>query len=345
MTGAMRAVQIDRFGGPEVLVYRDLPIPRPGPGELVVKLSRAGINFMDIHTREGKYATSRTYPMTLPVTLGMEGAGSVAAVGDGVELHAVGDRVAYCLVRGSYADYALIPADRAVAVPDSLSDERAAASLFHGLTAHYLAHDVGALKPGDTCLVHAASGGIGQILTQMAKRLGATVFATASTQAKLDVALGRGADAAMLYDGGGFADRIRVATGGRGVDVVFDSVGKDTLRDSLRATRKRGLVINYGTASGSVTDLNPLELGEAGSLFLTRPRLADHVAGTELQRRATAIFTGLIEGWLSIDIAGRYRLDEVNVAHDALANRTMLGKPILLMDAISGISAQNEGNA
>ena len=325
----MRAIQVDRFGGPEVMVHRQLPIPVPGPGELLVKLGCSGINFMDVHTHEGKYATSRTYPMTLPVTLGMEGAGSVVAVGDGTDF-APGDRVAYCLVRGSFAEYACIPADRAVLIPEQVSDEAAASVLFHGLTAHYLAHEVGALRPGSTCLIHAASGGIGQILTQMAKRLGATVYATASTQAKRDVALRRGADEAMPYDEGGFADRIREATGGRGVDVVFDSVGKDTLRDSMRAIRKKGLLVNYGTASGAVADLNPIELGEAGSLYLTRPRLADHVAGPDLHARASEIIAGLGEGWLSVEVSGRYGFADVGKAMASLSERTMVGKPLLV---------------
>lgn len=329
----MRAIQIDRFGGPEVIVHRELPIPIAGPGEIVVKLACSGINFMDVHTRQGKYATSRTYPMALPVTLGIEAAGTIVAVGAGVAMRA-GDRVAYCLVRGSFAEYACVPADRAVPIPAGLSEEVAASALFHGLTAHYLAHDVGALAPGMSCLVHAASGGIGQILTQLAKRLGATVLATASSEVKRDVAGRRGADHVMGYDGGegevGFAERVRSLTAGRGVDVVFDSVGKDTLRDSFRATRKRGLVINYGTASGAVDDLDPIELGEAGSLFLTRPRLADHVAGAELQRRAADIFAWLLDGSLSVGLSGRYGFDDVAVALASLSDRTMIGKPILV---------------
>ena len=338
----MRAVQIDRFGGPEVVVHRELAVPSPGPGELVVKLSHAGINFMDVHTRQGKYATSSTYPMKLPVTLGMEGAGRVVAVGTGVGGWAVGDRAAYCLVRGSYADYALIPADRAVGLPSGLSEEMAAASLFHGLTAHYLANDVGALKPGMSCLVHAGSGGIGQILIQLAKRAGARVFATASTDAKRQVAFACGADEAMGYEAGGFADRVRASTGGLGVDVVFDSVGKDTLRDSFRATRKRGLVAAYGTASGSLKDLDPIELGEAGSLYLTRPRLADHVAGPDLHRRAADIFAGLAQGWLKVGVSGRYRLEDVGVAHARLSDRSMVGKPILVLgEADLGLRAES----
>lgn len=326
----MDSIQIERYGGPEVLVRRDLPVPIAGLGEVLIRIRHSGINFMDIHTREGKYANSRTYPVTLPCTLGMEGAGQVEAVGEGVQNLQRGDRVAWCIVWGSYAEYAVVPAWRTVKVPAALPLEMAAAVLFHGYTAHYLAHDVGRLAPGMSCLVHAASGGIGQILIQLAKRSGARVFATTSTAQKAQVARERGADMAVLYDDGRFADVIRDATDGRGVDVVFDSIGKATLRDSLRATRKRGLVVNYGTVSGSVRDLDPIELGEAGSLFLTRPRLADHLPdAATIQRRADDIFNALLDGSLKISIAGRYTLDNVGEAHAALEARRMVGKPIL----------------
>lgn len=326
----MDSIQIERYGGPEVLVRRDLPVPVAGLGEVLIRIRHSGINFMDIHTREGKYANSRTYPVTLPCTLGMEGAGQVEAVGEGVQNLQRGDRVAWCIVWGSYAEYAVVPAWRTVKVPAALPLEMAAAALFHGYTAHYLAHDVGRLAPGMSCLVHAASGGIGQILIQLAKRSGARVFATTSTAQKAQVARERGADMAVLYDDGRFADVIRDATDGRGVDVVFDSIGKATLRDSLRATRKRGLVVNYGAVSGSVRDLDPIELGEAGSLFLTRPRLADHLPdAATIQRRADDIFNALLDGSLKISIAGRYTLDNVGEAHAALEARRMVGKPIL----------------
>jgi NADPH2:quinone reductase len=243
-----------------------------------------------------------------------------------------GNRVAYCIVWGSYAEFAAVPAWRVVKVPDALPLELAAASLFHGLTAHYLVHDVGRLAHEMTCLVHAASGGIGQILIQLAKASGARVFATTSTAAKAEVARARGADMALLYDNGRFADAVRDATNGRGVDVVFDPIGKATLRDSLRATRCRGLVVNYGAVSGAVRDLDPLELGEAGSLFLTRPRLADHLPdAATIQRRATDIFTALLDGSLKIEIAGRYTLDNVEAAHAALEERRTVGKPVLVV--------------
>lgn len=326
----MRSILIESYGGPEVLIRRDVPVPVPGPGELLVRVSHAGVNFMDIHTRQGKYRTSQTYPVRLPCTLGMEGAGVVERVGAGVTDHAPGDRVAWCIVWGSYAEYAVVPAWRAVKVPDAVSLELAAASVFHGFTAHYLAHDVGRLAPGASCLVHAASGGIGQILIQLAKRAGATVYATTSSEAKADIARSRGADHVVLYEGGRFAEAIREATGGRGVDVVFDAVGRTTLRDSMRALRRSGLLVNYGSVSGSVTDLDPIELGEAGSLFLTRPRLADHLVDAAMIRaRASDIFAALIDGSLKITIAARYTLDTVEEGHEALEERRMIGKPVL----------------
>jgi NADPH2:quinone reductase len=328
----MRAIWIDRYGEPEVLIRGEAPTPVAGPGEILVRVSHAGVNFMDIHTRQGKYKDSRTYPVRLPTTLGMEGAGEVVALGSGVTDLKPGDRVAWCIVWGSYAEYAVVPAWRAVKVPAALSLEMAAASVFHGFTAHYLVHDLGRLAPGSTCLIHAASGGIGQLLIQLAKRAGAEVFATTSTPDKAEVARAQGADHAMLYDDGRFADAIREATGGRGVDVVFDAVGKATLRDSFRATRTRGLVVNYGSVSGSIRDLDPIELGEAGSLFLTRPRLADHLADAPMIRgRADAIFSALLDGSLKIEIAGRYTLDNVEEAHAALEERRTVGKPVLVL--------------
>ncbi len=326
----MRAIRIEAYGGPEVLQHVDLPVPRPAPGSLLVRMHHAGINFMDIHTRQGKYAQSRSYPVRLPCTLGMEGAGVVEAVGEGVTTHRVGDRVAWCIVWGSYAEYAVVPAWQAVPVPDGVGLDLAAASVFQGFTAHYLAHDVGSLVPGRSCLVHAASGGIGQILIQMAKRAGARVFATTSSAEKAEIACRRGADAVFLYDNGRFADAVREATGGQGVDVVYDSLGKATLRDSFRAARSRGLIVNYGNVSGSVTDLDPLELGESGSLLLTRPRLADHLRdAAEILGRAQAVFSALLDGSLKIDIAGRYTMDNVEEAHAAYEERRMVGKPVL----------------
>lgn len=326
----MKAIMIESYGGPEVLQRREVPAPEPGPGDIVVKVAFAGINFMDVHTRQGKYAMSTTYPVRLPCTLGMEGAGEVVHVGSEVSRFAPGDRVAWCIAWGSYAEYARVPAGLAVRLPDDIAYDQAAASLFQGSTAHYLLNEVARLHAGQTCLVHAASGNIGQLLVQMAKAAGVTVFATGSSPEKCAVAHRLGADHAMLYDHGRFADAIREATQGRGVDVVFDSVGKATLRDSFRATRKRGLVINYGNVSGSVDDLDPMELGESGSLFLTRPRLADHMSDPEtVQRRADDIFAALASKQIHIPIANRYGFDDVEQAHAMIEQRQQIGKSVL----------------
>jgi NADPH2:quinone reductase len=328
----MRAITIEQYGGPEVLLWRqDVPIPEPGKGEIQVKVACAGINFMDIHTRQGKYKESRTYPVRLPCSLGMEGAGRVTAVGPEVNHLKAGDRVAWCVAWGSYADFACIPAALAARLADDVAYDQAAAAMFQGCTAHYLIQDVAHLTAGCTCLVHAASGSIGQLLVQWGKSLGATVYATASNTAKSRVAEECGADRVFSYDR--FADAVREATTGRGVDVVFDAVGRSTLRDSFRATRKRGLVINYGSVSGSLHDLDPIELGEAGSLFLTRPRLADHLQDAEtVQRRADAVFSALRRKELSVSIAERCTLETVGQAHARIESRTQIGKPIMEID-------------
>ncbi|PLZ01945.1 quinone oxidoreductase [Burkholderia sp. WAC0059] len=326
----MRAIRIEQYGGPEVLQRVEVAIPVPAADEVLVRIAYAGINFMDVHTRQGKYRNSRTYPVRIPCTLGMEGAGEVVEVGAQVTSCKPGDRVAWCIAWGAYAEYAVVPAARLARLPSAIPYDVAAATIFQGSTAHYLLEDVARIGEGDTCLVHAASGGIGQLLVQLAKRRGATVFATTSSDAKAAVARAHGADHVMLYEDGRFADRIRDATAGRGVDVVFDAVGRTTLRDSFRATKVRGLVVNYGSVSGSLNDLDPYELGEAGSLFLTRPRLADHLADAQtVQRRADDIFAAVAEGALTVDISDRYTLDNVEAAHAALEERRQLGKAVM----------------
>ncbi|MBV6307305.1 quinone oxidoreductase [Candidimonas humi] len=326
----MRAITIEGYGGPEaVRLRRDAPVPVARAGEVLVKVACAGINFMDIHTRQGKYIDSRIYAVRAPCTLGMEGAGVIVETGPGVTRLAVGQRVAWCIAWGGFAEYVAIPARLAASIPDEIGFDTAASAMFPGCTAHYLIHDVAELTADSTCLIHAASGGIGQILIQMARRIGATVYATASTGEKRAIALRRGAHAALPYDDGGFAEKVRALTGGKGVDVVFDSLGKATLRDSMRATRTRGLLINYGNVSGSVKDLDPYELGEAGSLFLTRPRLADHMADAEsVQRRADAVFGAILDGSLEIEIAERCALEDIAAVHARIEAREQIGKAV-----------------
>jgi NADPH:quinone reductase-like Zn-dependent oxidoreductase len=330
----MKAITLQTYGGPEVAQLRhDVPKPQVTPGHVLVKVACAGINFMDIHTRQGKYAHSVTYPVRLPCTLGMEGAGVVVEVGAGVSHLNVGDRVAWCIAWGAYAEYANVPAEKVAQIPNAIGFDQAAAAMFQGCTAHYLIDDVARLHAGSTCLVHAASGSIGQLLVQMARRLGATVLTTGSTAEKCAIALQRGAHQAWTYDEGRFVDRVLEATGGQGVDVVFDSLGKATLRDSFRACRTRGLIVNYGNVSGSITDLDPIELGEAGSLFLTRPRLADHMAdGPTVQRRANAVFAAMLEGSLTVEIEGHYTLETVKQVHERIEARQQIGKAVLWVD-------------
>jgi NADPH2:quinone reductase len=328
----MRAIGISRYGDASVLENRQVPVPRPAAGEALVKVRFAGVNFMDVHTRQGKYATSRTYRVSLPVTLGMEGSGEVQSVGPGVTEFVPGERVAWCLSWGSYAQYALVPVARLARVPDQLGLDVAAASIFQGCTAHYLVNDVAELQPGMTCLVHAASGAIGQLLIQMAVALDVRVLATTSTEDKAAVARSRGAEQVFSYGDGHFADEVLEATDGRGVDVTFDSLGRPTLRGSLRATRARGLVVNYGAVAGAVDDFDPLELGEAGSLFLTRPRLADYIISREeLQRRADAVFAGLASGAIEVLMSRRVSLDRVADAMAELEERRQVGKAVVDM--------------
>lgn len=328
----MKAITLQAYGGPEVAQLRHhVEKPQATPGHVLVKVACAGINFMDIHTRQGKYAASVTYPVRLPCTLGMEGAGIVVEVGPGVSHLAVGDRVAWCIAWGAYAEYANVPADKVAQIPTAIGFDQAAAAMFQGCTAHYLIEDVARLQAGSSCLIHAASGSIGQLLVQMARRLGATVFTTGSSAEKCAIARQRGAHHAWTYDG--FADQVLQATDSRGVDVVFDSVGKTTLRESFRACRTRGLIVNYGNVSGSLTDLDPIELGEAGSLLLTRPRLADHMAdGATVQRRANAVFAAILEGSLSVEIEGHYRLETVQQVHARIEARQQIGKAVVWVD-------------
>lgn len=326
----MKAIAIAAFGGPEALQVIDMPDPHPGAGEVLLALEYAGVNFIDVYMRSGRYARSQTYETPLPMVLGMEGGGTVLACGEGVTDFAKGDRVAYCIVRGSYAPYAVVPAWRLVKVPDAVPMARATALMLQGLTAHYLTHSAFNLRPGNTCLVHAGAGGVGQFLIQIAKIRGATVLATVGSEEKAAIAQKRGADHVILYRQVDFREEVMTITGGRGVDVVYDAVGKDTISRSIKSLKKRGLCVNYGGASGLVQSIEPLELAEAGSVFFTRPHLADYIAtADELQWRAHDLFSWYASGQLGVAIGQELPLAQAEAAHRALEGRATNGKLLL----------------
>jgi NADPH2:quinone reductase len=326
----VKAVTIARFGGPDVLELSEIDKPAPQPGEALVELECAGVNFIDIYMRSGQYARSHTYRTPLPMTLGMEGGGVVAALGEGVTDFAVGDRVAYCIVRGSYAQFASVPASRLVPVPANVPMPIATGLMLQGLTAHYLAHSAYPLGPGKTCLIHAGAGGVGQLLIQLAKLRGATVIATVGSGEKAVIAGERGADHVILYRDVDFRDEVRRLTGGRGVDVVYDAVGRDTIARSIRSLARRGLCVNYGGASGLVTSIEPLELAEAGSVYFTRPHLADYISSAaELRERAADLFAAYAAGILAVTIERELPLADVAEAHRWLEARHTKGKLLL----------------
>lgn len=326
----MKAIAISEFGGPDKLRLTDMPDPTPAPGEALVKLEYAGVNFIDIYMRSGRYARSDTYKTPLPMTLGMEGGGSVVALGAGVTGLKPGDRVAYCIVRGSYAPYAAVPAWKLVKVPAELPMAQATTLMLQGLTAHYLTHSAFRLEPGHSCLVHAGAGGVGQLLIQLAKLRGATVLATAGSAEKAEIARQRGADHVILYRETDFRAEVMKATQGGGVNVVYDAVGKDTIAGSIRSLKKRGLCINYGGASGLVEAINPLELGEAGSVFFTRPHLADYLqTAEEIAGRAADLFAAHAAGKLRVAIDREFPLADAAQAHEYLEGGRTKGKLLL----------------
>jgi NADPH2:quinone reductase len=326
----MKAIQIARFGGPDVLQLVDVVRPEPCAGEALVQVEYAGVNFIDVYMRSGQYARSHTYRTPLPMTLGMEGGGVVAALGDGVDDFRVGDRVAYCIVRGSYAQYAAVPAARLVRIPNSVPTPVATALMLQGLTAHYLSHSAYPLAPGKSCLVHAGAGGVGQLLIQLAKRRGATVIATVGSHDKAAIARERGADHVILYREVDFRDEVRRITDGGGVDVVYDAVGKETIALSIRSLARRGFCVNYGGASGLVTSIEPLELAEAGSVYFTRPHLADYISSaSELRERADALFRAYSERQLAVAIDRELPLEQATDAHRWLEARRTKGKLLL----------------
>jgi NADPH:quinone reductase len=321
----MKAIQVKHPGGPEALELVELPIPQPKSGEAVVKLSAAGVNFIDVYQREGRY----TVP--LPFIAGQEGAGVVTAVGEDVKSVKPGDHVAWTTVQGAYTEYAALPVARLVAVPPGVSDREAAAAMLQGITAQYLAYDTFPLKRGHTALIHAAAGGVGLLLVQMAHNLGVRVIGTVSTQGKAKLAQAAGADDIILYTQADFEAETKRLTGGRGVDVVYDSVGKDTFEKGLNVLRARGCMVLFGGSSGAVKPLDPLVLTQKGSLFLTRPSLSHHILSTdELRSRSAAVFGMIAGGQLKLRIEHMYPLAEAQQAHRDLEGRKTTGKLLLL---------------
>lgn len=330
----MKAVQVKAFGGPEALRLVETARPTPGPGEALLRLHTAGVNYIDVYMRDGSYVRSHTYKTPLPMTIGMEAVGTVVAVGDGVETVRAGMRVGYCLSRGSYAEYAAVPVGKLVEIPSGVPDDIATALMLQGSTAHYLTHSAFPLQPGHTCLVHAGAGGVGQLLVQLAKARGARIIATVGTPAKAEIAQGLGADHTILYRERNFADAVREITGGKGVDVVYDSVGRETLRKSLSCLRRRGTCINFGASSGQPEPVEVLELAEAGSVFLTRPHLADYMATPEeIAGRARDLFTAYTTGHLKVAIDVTLPLSDAAEAHRRLEARATHGKQILAIGA------------
>lgn len=326
----MNGIGISAFGGPEALELRQWPLPEPGDGEVRVRLAVAGVNYIDVYMRNGQYAKSQTYKTPLPMQIGMEGCGVVEALGAGVAGLALGDRVAYCLSRGSYATHAVVPAWRLVPVPKGIGDDVAAALQLQGSTAHYLTHSLFPLKPGHTCLVHAGAGGVGQLLIQLAKARGATVITTVGTPEKARIASACGADHTILYREVDFRAALMQHTGGLGVDVVYDSVGKDTVHHSIRCLKRRGTCVMFGASSGQVEGIAPLELAEAGSVFFTRPHLADYMQPHELRERAADLFSLVGAGGLEVAIDRRFALADAADAHRYIEGRNTRGK--LLID-------------
>jgi NADPH2:quinone reductase len=321
----MHAICVHEFGGPEVLRYEEVPMPEPGPGQARVKIEAAGVNYTDIYFRTGQYRGS------LPFILGQEAAGIVDAVGPEVNDVKVGDRVAYAPEQGAYAEYAVVPAWRLVPVPDNLDLKLAAAVMLQGLTAHYLTYSTYPIKSGETALVHAAAGGVGCLLVQIAKHRGARVIATVSTEDKAREAREAGADEIILYTHTDFASETRRLTGSEGVDVVYDSVGKTTFWGSLDSLRRRGYMVLFGQSSGPVEPIDPQVLNAKGSLYLTRPTLAHYVATrTELLQRANDLFQWITAGDLKVRIAATYPLAKTAEAHRFLESRQAKGKVLLI---------------
>lgn len=322
----MKAIRIHSLGGPEVLRYEDVPDPEPGPGQALVRIEAAGLNFIDVYFRTGLYKGP-----SLPFVPGQEAAGTVVALGPGVTEVAVGDRVAYAGVQGAYAELAAVPADRLVKLPEGVSAREGAAAMLQGMTAHYLAGGTYPLKPGDACLVHAAAGGVGQLLCQIAKLRGARVFGTASTEEKARLAREAGADEVILYTEQDFAAEVKRLTGGRGLQVVYDGVGRTTFEKSLDSLAPRGMMVLFGAASGPVPPFDPAVLNAKGSLYLTRPSLGHYIASRdELMQRAADVLGWIAAGKLRLSIGLELPLAEAAEAHRILEGRRTTGKVLLI---------------
>ncbi len=321
----MKAIRIHQNGGPEVLRFDDVPAPEPQAGEAVVKLHARGLNFIDVYFRKGVYKAPQ-----FPFTPGMEAAGMVTAVGANVNEVKVGDRVAYAMVMGAYAEYASVPSSKLVKLPEGIDFNQGAAIMLQGMTAHYLTHSTFPLRPGSTALVHAAAGGVGLLLTQVARFLGATVYATVGTEAKGELARRAGANEVIIYSRQDFETEVKKLTGGRGVDVVYDSVGATTFDKSLSCLAPRGMLALYGKSSGSVAAVDP-DLLAKGSLFLTRPSLAHYIATREeLLARSGDLFNWVTTGRLRLTIGHTFPLSEAARAHQELEGRLTTGKVLLV---------------
>ena len=321
----MNAIRIHAFGGPEVLTYEDIPDPAPQPGQAVVKVDAAGVNFIDVYHRTGVYKN------TFPLTLGVEAAGTVTAIAPGVTDVKVGDRVAWAFVPGADAELAAVPADRLVVLPPGVTTKQGAAALLQGLTAHYLSTSTYPLKAGDTCLVHAGAGGVGLLLTQVAKLRGARVITTVSTPDKAALSRDAGADEVILYTTEDFEAEVKRITEGRGVQVVYDSVGLTTFEKGLNCLAPRGLLCLFGQSSGVVPPFDPGALGKKGSLFLTRPTLMNYIASrAELQQRASELFGWIGAGKLKVRMEFEFPLKDAADAHRALEGRKTTGKVLLI---------------
>jgi NADPH:quinone reductase len=321
----MKALQVRQVGGPEAMEVVELPVPQPKANEAVVKLAASGVNFIDCYFREGRYKAPS------PFVPGQEGAGVVTATGADVKLVKVGDRVAWTSVLGSYAEYAAVPADRLVPIPQGMSEQQAAAAMLQGMTAHYLSHDTYPLKKGETALVHAAAGGVGLLLVQMAHNIGARVIATVSTEEKAKLACEAGADEVILYTQADFEAESKRLTGGKGVDVVYDSVGKTTFDKGLNILRPRGMMVLFGGSSGAVPPFDLVALSQKGSLYVTRPTLAHYTATREeLVARSSAVFGMIAAGKVKLRVEHTYPLAEAQRAHRDLEGRKTTGKLLLI---------------